>query len=96
MAAYAYESITVSSAAIGFTAAKIALAESLYGRDVDHVVCTVETNPLRYTVDGTTPTSTVGHLMADKDVFVIDKDDVPKFKAIRTGSDATLKCTFYV
>lgn len=96
MAAYSYESITVSSAAIGFTTAELDKATALYGRDVDHVTCTVETNPLRYTVDGTTPTSTVGHLMSAGDAFVIDKDDVRKFRAIRTGSDATLKCTFYV
>ena len=96
MSAYAYEAITVSSTAIGFTAAKLALAQSLYKRDIKEVLVTVETNPFRFTVDGTTPTSTVGHLLNAGDIYTCNGEDASKFRAIRTGSDASLKCTYMV
>ncbi len=96
MAAYAHESITVSSTAIGFTAAKLALAISLYGRDVQKVLVTVESYPVRFTVDGTTPTSSVGHLLNVGDIYTCDGEDVFKFRAIRTTSDATIMCTYYI
>lgn len=96
MGAYAYEAITVSSTAIGFTAAKLSSAESLYGRGIKEVLVTVETNPIRFTVDGTTPTSTVGHLLNAGDIYTCNGEDATKFLAIRTGSDASIKCTYMV
>ena len=96
MASYKYEAITVSSTALGFTAANLALANSLYGRDIKNVLVTVETNPIRFTTDGTTPTSTVGHLLSVGDIYTCDGEDVLKFRAIRTGSDATIHCTYQV
>lgn len=96
MAAYAHESITVSSTAIGFTAANLTKALTLYQRGCSDVLVTVETNPIRFTVDGTTPTSTVGHLLNAGDIYTCDGADAAAFLAIRTGSDATIKCTYKV
>jgi len=94
MAAYGYEAITVSSTAIGFTTARITDSLALHGREVKQVIATVETNPIRFTVDGTTPTTTVGHLLNIGDTVICDGEDARKFRAIATGSDASLKCTF--
>jgi hypothetical protein len=97
MASYAYESITVSSTPIGFTAARLTDATKLYGRDVKQVFVTVETNPVRFTVDGvTTPTADIGHLLSVGNIFTCDGNDAIKFLAIRTGSDGALKCTYSV
>lgn len=85
----AHESITVSSTAIGGTAATIA--------NKHHAVITVETAQIRYTVDGTTPTATVGHIADDGNVIKLESaDEVQKFRAIRTGADATLKASYGV
>ena len=96
MAAYTYEAITVADTAIGLTVAEITKSETLYGRPVKKVVCTLETGPIRFTVDGTTPTSTVGHLANIGDTIVLqNEDEARKFLAIRTTSTSgALKCTF--
>ena len=96
MAAYAHESITVAGTAIGLTEAKIALADSLYGRPVKRIIATVETAQIRVTFDGTTPTSTVGHIANVADVLEIDGADARKFRAIRVSSSGALKCTYEV
>lgn len=98
MATFAYEAITVSSTAIGFTAGTLAKASSLYYRDVSKAMVTVETAPLRFTVDGaTTPTDAIGHLLNPGDIVYIDGGDVAKFKAIRTTStDSAIKVSYEV
>ena len=97
MAAYTSESITVADTAIGFTVAKIDLSTSLYGRSVQRVLVTVEVAPIRFKIDGTAPTSTVGHLLDVGDVFICDGADVRKFLAIRTGSTSgVMQCTYQV
>lgn len=88
--ATAYESITVSSAAIGPTASKIANApKSAY--------CTVESYSIRFTTDGTTPTSSVGFLVAAGSDFIItNATDLAALKMIRVTSDATVQCEYFV
>jgi len=97
MAAYANESITVADTAIGFMAAKIDLSTSLYGRSVKRVLVTIETAPIRFTADGTAPTSSIGHLLNIGDVLICDGSDARKFRAIRAGSvSGVIKCTYEV
>lgn len=89
MVASGFESITVSTTAIGCTAATHAGAS--------HAVITVEDQAIRYRVDGTDPTSNVGHEALDYDVITLaSSDQIQKFKAIRRdGTDATLRVTYY-
>jgi hypothetical protein len=48
---------------------------------------TAGTNDVRWTVDGTTPSSSVGHLLkAGDQVVVMGLGNLLKFKAIRAGS----------
>lgn len=85
--AFASEEVTVAGTAIGFTAAtyKGAGAALVY----------VNTAQVRFTVDGTTPTSSVG-IVVDPGwcIKLSSPDQVQKFKAIRTGVSATLHCEF--
>jgi hypothetical protein len=88
MSASTFESVSVTGTAGGFTAATYA------GKN--HAVITVEVAPIRYRVDGTDPTASVGHLVAVGGVIVLESgSDVSNFAAIRsTGSSATLMVTF--
>lgn len=85
-----HESITVDNTAGGkaFTTAKIA--------GMRYAFVTVETAQVRFTIDGTAPTTTVGHLLEIGDILKLDSaEDLAAFRAIRTGStSATIHCTY--
>lgn len=89
---FAYEAITVSNVAIGFTSATYAPAA---GRaSVAYV--SIESNPISFTSDGTTPTAAIGHqVTAGQQIEVCGVPAVNQFRMIRTGSDATAKVTYF-
>lgn len=91
---FGFESITVSTTAVGFTTATIAPAGA--GR-ASVAVVTTESNPLRWRADGTNPSSTVGHVaVADTTITICGITAVANFKMIRSGaSDATVRATFF-
>ena len=82
-----FESITVAGTAIGLTDA------DMIASGEDTAVLTTETAPLRYTVDGTTPTSTIGHLAPAGSKITLDSSaELVRFLAIRTtGVSASIK-----
>lgn len=92
--AYGTESITVSNTAIGFTAAT---RNPPTGNKPSQAVFTIETAQMRFTVDGTTPTTTVGFLVNIGDIVTINGEhDIKAFRAIRVGStDATIQPTYF-
>lgn len=92
--AFAYETITVSDSAVGFTAGTRQPTSAL---GAQAALVTVETQPIRIRMDGTDPTATVGHLLQDTDALVITgPNNVIKFRAIRDGgSDATILVTYF-
>ena len=92
--AYNTESITVSNTAIGFTSATI--SPEVRTKPIK-AVFTVETAAIRFTVDGSTPTSTVGFLAQIGDIVTINGEhDIKKFRAIRTDStDATIQPIYF-
>lgn len=47
-----------------------------------------ETAQIRFTVDGTPPTTTVGRILNPGDTLRLSTDDWTKFKAIRTGASS--------
>ena len=57
---------------------------------------TVETAQIRFTVDGTAPTITVGHILNAGDNLTIDSnEDIAAFRAIRTSSTSgVIQCTY--
>lgn len=96
MAAYAHESITVADTAIGLTAANINLAASLFALPLKRAVLTFETAQVRGCWNGTTPTSTVGHLFNPGDMIELNEADARAWKAIRVGASGAIKATYEV
>ena len=90
MAASSDETITVSTTAVGLTAAKITAYTS-------YAVCTLETAQIRFRVSGYNPTSAIGHILDTGNVVELTTiGDMVKFRAIRTGaSDGVLTCSYY-
>ena len=91
-----YEAITVSSTAIGFTAAKILPTTGDFkAHRCQAVFATLETDSIRFTLDGTTPTNLIGHLLTSgQNLTIRNAVDIVNFRAIRVTSDASLKVTF--
>ena len=84
----AFETLTVSTASVGFTAAT--------RDDRRFALVTCETADVRYRLDGTAPTASVGHVLpAGGGVFLDSPHQVANFRAIRKDSaDASLSCSF--
>ena len=91
-----YEAITVNTV-IGFTAGlRVPTTGFFADKPAWKVVCTLETDQIRFTVDGTTPTSSVGHLMSITDTLVLEEPhEIANFQAIKVTNNASLKVTYY-
>ena len=86
MANFGYESITVSTTAVGITDSVRS------GRD--RALITVETDEVRFRSDGPAPTASEGHLVSAGDSIILESaQELVNFKAIRVTTDATLKVT---
>lgn len=101
--AYAHEAITVSTTAIGPTAATVSPTTAAGARQM---LCTAEAasaTSMRYRFDGTAPTTSTGHYVmagvvgtsAPALISVEGRNNVIRFKAIRQAAvDVTLRCTY--
>lgn len=89
----AFEQLTAGASAVGFTAATINAGNGHSQADV--ASCTVSTAQVRYRVDGTDPTSTVGAVANAGDTIpLLGNDVLNRFKVIRTGaSSGVLDCS---
>lgn len=93
--------IAVTNSAVGLTALNLTPASGDYRAEL--VIFTVECAggvtacPLRYTVDGTTPTTTKGNLIDyGYTLSIYNYDNTSKFKAIRTGATSgSIQATYY-
>jgi len=80
-----FEMLTVAGTAVGLSAGTI-------DDQPNYAFITVETAQIRFRIDGTAPTSTVGHIADPGDIIEIWDDELFKFQAIRTGgASATLQ-----
>lgn len=86
--AKAFETITVSTTAIGLT--------TVTRDDANHALLTSEGADFRYRVDGTDPTASVGHLVLAGAVLVLEgRGELQNFKAIRDAAvDITLSVSY--
>jgi len=84
----AFESLTVAGTAVGLTAATYA--------ENDVALITVDDAAVRFRLDGTAPTATVGHVLEPGDVLVLDSpDQLTKVRFIRRdGVSATLRVSY--
>lgn len=74
-----FEKVTVADSAVGLTAGKVALADS--------VTITVETANVRVRMDGVAPDATTGILLEPGDTLeVVTRENLTNLKAIRTGA----------
>jgi hypothetical protein len=90
--AYAYETISVSSSAIGFTANLRSPAGQQSARAVQ---CTLETVTIRYRFDSGNPTTSDGHLVAINTTFTLyGQDNIRNWRGISTAGAAPLRCTY--
>jgi hypothetical protein len=90
-----YEALSVDTA-VGFTAAKILpVSGNFLGQPCQEVFCTLETDQIRFTLDGTTPTNLIGHLLeVGQNLTLKNPSDIKNFRAIKVTAAASLKCTF--
>jgi hypothetical protein len=94
--AYGYESISVSTAAIGPTALTVHPDRDQNPRPAFEAFCTVETNSIRYRIDGTDPTASEGHVVAAGGTFTVTgTNNVKRLKMIRVSADAVVKITYF-
>lgn len=90
-----FEQITVDNTAggVAMTTTKITPVGQ---PQAQYASCRLETAEIRYTLDGTAPTTTVGTLLEIGDTLPIaGHDRLFKFRAIRTGATSgVLDCTY--
>lgn len=85
-----YEQKTVDA-----TVGGVALTSATYGT-ARYAEIDVEVASIRFTVDGTPPTATLGHLVNPNDIIrLTSAEDIAAFRAIRTGStSAVINCSY--
>ena len=97
-----YESLTTATA-VGPTSSKILPTTGNFtGQRARSILISVETADIRFTIDGTTPTTTatyaVGHLLPVGASYEINgEQNVANFKCINAvgSSGAVVKCTYF-
>ncbi len=86
------EEVTVGNSAVGFNTAIVQQSAG----NAAVVVVTIETDSIRYWVDGSTPTSSSGHLgPADSAFTICGLNSIKNFLAIRVTNDAAIKASFF-
>lgn len=90
MAIHAFETLSVTGTAGGLTQATAGGSNK--------ATVTVEVAPVRFRVDGTAPTATVGHLLDVGDTLVLgSNDEIERIKFISSdGVTASLSVTYEV
>lgn len=87
--AFQFEQITVAASSIGFTSATIQAGNG--HPQMNKAVCRLETAQIRFRVDGTAPTSSVGTLLEVGDILTLtDPNELQQFRSIRTGATSGL------
>lgn len=98
LTAYATEALTVDNTAggVGCTASKLARAVAPY-QQAQKITVDVEAQPIRYTLDGTAPTTSVGRPVAAGVSFdVWGYENIVAFRAIRSGgTNSTCTVTYF-
>ena len=95
MKAIAREAITVSSTAIGFTESVLVAPRRGSMDEIVRAEFVVETDDIRFTQNGTVPTSSVGTPAYVGDVIVIEAPNIEAFRAIRVTNNAAIDVTYF-
>ena len=85
--AFNHEQLSVDGVT-GFTAAEYQ-PTTAGARVATKAIVTVDpTNPIRWTMDGTTPSSTVGHYLVNDTIEIQGFANIKAFRAIKQGATA--------
>ena len=88
---FAFETITVSSTSIGFTATTYAPAGS---PPAAYAFITIETDGISFRSDGTAAEATNHDAATTDQIVVYGAANIRNFRAIRTTNDATCRVSF--
>ena len=93
--AFDFEQITVSTAAVTLTSTKYDI--QTVQPAVMRVTCYVDAQSVRVRLDGTAPTTSVGHVLDDGDTLILDHfGNFADTQFIRDdGTDATMECHYW-
>ena len=90
---FSFETLTVSNTALPITAAKLSTGD---GIPPLAAYMTVETDSIRFRVDGLAPTATVGQLVTSGQTLEIcGQNALNKFRMIRVTTYSTVQYTVY-
>lgn len=90
---YDFEALTVSTGVQVLTAAKYKNSTTSGGASAAFI--TNSGASIRYRYDGTSPSSTVGHILADGGILVLNgQNQMENFKCTRVSSDSEISVTF--
>ena len=96
---FAFEQLTISTSVVPLTSTKYTAGQTDQGsrRLARMAYVTVDSNPIRYTMDGTTPSASIGHAVAAAGGFWLEGEStIRNFKAIRSGaSDAVINVSYF-
>jgi hypothetical protein len=101
--AYNYETLA-PAASTGFTASIIAPSDAGYLASTQTsgkgkcqaVLVTVTGQPIRFTLNGTTPTAAIGNVLAVNDsLWLKTYDSIEDFRCIETAATASVQVTFF-
>lgn len=95
---FAFEQITVGAGSTALTSAVYLdrSTEAAKAQKAMEATITVETNGIRYRVDGGTPTSTVGHLLpSGSAITLVGTTAIANFRAYAPTPSAVLSVTYY-
>jgi hypothetical protein len=91
-----FETMTISTVSKGFTTTKLLPTSGTFeGKRCQEAILQVISNPVNIRLDGTDPTGSVGFTLNPTQVLILKRPfDISNFRAIRTGSDATLNIIY--
>lgn len=90
---FAFEQLTVTNAVQVLTPSKY--KDSTTSGGAESAFITNEGDAIRYTFDGTTPSTTVGHKLPDGGILVLQgQNQMASFKCFRVTTDATISVTY--
>lgn len=90
---FAFEMLTVTNAVQVLTPSKY--KDSATSGGADSAFLTNFGNSIRYTYDGTTPSATVGHVLPDAGILVLNgQNQMASFKCFRVSADSEISITY--
>ena len=81
---------------ISVTALEVARLNQTYREDANAVFITIESNDIRYRIDGGNPSAVEGHPVYDtQNIYVVDRKSIRNMRMIGNGGTATAIVTYY-